>query len=151
MPNAEDLIKRMQEQIKENKNHGIEPDECSWNYQCGVIVSCNDAEFIIEALRKTGGNDMSEKADTKLNMKAVDISNKYKLSNKLTTKLEMDIVATAWDYHKQALTELLEELEERKAFIENRFLDRPRNESKLYTQLDECENTIDLIKSKLEE
>nr|BDD48130.1 hypothetical protein 46 [Balneolaceae bacterium] len=54
---SERLIKGLRKQIRECEDYGIKPDEVSWKYQSGVILSCNDAEFIIEALKQKANDN----------------------------------------------------------------------------------------------
>ena len=52
MNKKEELIKRLEEQISFADSNGYEMDDISWDYQKGVLVTCNEAKLILGLVKE---------------------------------------------------------------------------------------------------
>lgn len=52
----EDLIESWKEIIKSAEDRGDNLDAADWDWQDGILISCNEAKKIIEALEKNSIN-----------------------------------------------------------------------------------------------
>ena len=46
------LLKDIQDQINDNIHELNDPDEASWNYQIGVLISANEANLLLSELTR---------------------------------------------------------------------------------------------------
>ena len=47
----EELIERLSQSIAFAAEAGEDADAASWSYQEGILISCNEAKLIVEALK----------------------------------------------------------------------------------------------------